>query len=86
MTTSLASITEQYCHKYQEHAPELSTLTLKPHPNSLKSNPSGLTIGLVRQLSSLISAKAPLTPPAGARGATCDLLDAQFAGLDVDTV
>lgn len=87
MASSLITITEQYAQLYQEHGPDVSSFTFKPANEfkSMKSNPSGLTINIVRQLSTFLSAK-PVTPPAGARGAICDLLDANFTGLDVETV
>lgn len=88
MAHNLQRISEQYAQMYQDSdVPETKSVTLKPKPKSgLKSNPSGLSVSIVRKLSSAVSAKPPQTPAAGARGATCDLLDANFMGLDVDTV
>ncbi|BDA42027.1 Putative 4-hydroxy-4-methyl-2-oxoglutarate aldolase at C-terminar half [Coccomyxa sp. Obi] len=87
MALTLQTITEQYAQMYQNSDfPETKSVTMPPKPKSgLKSNPSGLSISLVRKLSSAVSAKPPQTPAAGARGATCDLLDANFMALDVDT-
>ncbi len=88
MANHLQTITEQYAQMYQESdVPETKSMTLKLKPSKgLKSNPSGISISIVRKLSSAVSAKPPQTPAAGARGATCDLLDANFMALDVDTV
>ncbi len=90
MADTLQSISEHFAQVYQaSDAPpsETKSMTLKPKARSgLQSNPSGLSVAIARRLSSAVSAKPPQTPAAGARGATCDLLDANFVGLDVDTV
>ena len=88
MATQLSSITEQFHQLYQDHPQEKAGFTFRPSGvnNGLQSNPSGLSVSIVRRLSSYVSTKPPPTPPAGARGATCDLLDATFCNLDVDSV
>lgn len=88
MAQHLQTITEQYAQMYQaSELPERKSVTFEPKlGKGLKTNPSGLSISIVRKLSAAVSAKPPQTPAAGARGATCDLLDANFMALDVDTV
>ena len=89
MSQRLHTITEQYKELYlSSDAPEATSLTLhtKPPRDTLKSNPSGLSVSIARKLSNALSAKPPQTPAAGARGATCDLLDAHFCALDVNVV
>ncbi|KAK9903980.1 hypothetical protein WJX75_001825 [Coccomyxa subellipsoidea] len=85
MATKVASLTEQYHQLYQDHPQDAFTFRPSGIKNGLRSNPSGLSVSVVRRLSSYVSTKPPPTPPAGARGATCDLLDATFCNLDVDT-
>ena len=89
MSQRLQTITEQYKELYlTSDAPEATSLSLrtKPPRDTLKSNPSGLSVFIARKLSNALSAKPPQTPAAGARGATCDLLDAHFCALDVNVV
>lgn len=86
MASNLASLTEQYHQLYQDHPQDAFTFRPSGINNGLRSNPSGLSVSVVRRLSSYVSTKPPPTPPANARGATCDLLDATFCNLDVDTV
>ena len=90
MADTLQRISEHFAQMYQVSdvlPAETKSMTLPPKAKSgLRSKPSGLSVAIARQLSSAVSAKPPQTPAAGARGATCDLLDANFVGLDVDTV
>ena len=89
MSHSLQTITEQYKELYlSSDAPETTSISLRTKlpRDTLKSNPSGLSVSIARKLSNALSAKPPQTPAAGARGATCDLLDAHFSALDVDVV
>ena len=89
MTQALQTITEQYKELYSSSdAPETASpfLRTKFSKDVLKTNPSGLSISIARKLSSIHSAKPPQTPAAGARGATCDLLDANFCALDINLV
>ena len=89
MSHSLQTITEQYKELYlSSDAPETTSISLRTKlpRDTLKSNPSGLSVSIARKLSNALSTKPPQTPAAGARGATCDLLDAHFSALDVDVV
>ena len=89
MSQRLQTITEQYRELYlSTEAPETASLNLrtKPPADPLRTNHNGLSVSIARKLSSALSAKPPQTPAAGARGATCDLLDAHFCALDVNAV
>lgn len=89
MSQSLETITEHYKELYcntDALEPPSPFLSMKLSRDLLKPNPSGLSISIARKLSSVVSAKPPQTPAAGARGATCDLLDANFCALDVNMV